>query len=38
MAKQQNKVVMILDLVALFGEEELNMVQSLSKTISDKDK
>ncbi len=36
MAKQKNKVVMILDLVALFGEEELNMVQNLSKTASDK--
>ena len=36
MAKQKNKVVMILDLVALFGEEELSMVQNLSKTISDK--
>lgn len=36
MAKQKNKVVMILDLVALFGEEELSLVQNLSKTISDK--
>jgi len=36
MAKQKNKVVMILDLVALFGEEELSMVQNLSKTLSDK--
>lgn len=36
MAKQKNKVVMILDLKALFGEEELSMVQNLSKTISDK--
>ncbi len=36
MARQKNKVVMILDLVALFGEEELNMVQNLSKTASDK--
>lgn len=36
MAKQKNKVVMILDLKALFGEEELSIVQNLSKTISDK--
>ncbi|MDD3344135.1 MAG: chemotaxis protein CheW [Sulfurospirillaceae bacterium] len=36
MAKQKNKVIMILDLVALFGEEELSLVQNLSKTISDK--
>lgn len=36
MAKQKNKVVMILDLVALFGEEELSLVQNLSKTLSDK--
>lgn len=36
MAKLKNKVVMILDLVALFGEEELSMVQNLSKTLSDK--
>lgn len=36
MAKQKNKVIMILDLVALFGEDELAMVQNLSKTVSDK--
>ncbi len=36
MAKQKNKVVMILDLVALFGEEELSLVQNLNKTLSDK--
>lgn len=36
MAKQKGKVVMILDLVALFGEDELSLVQNLSKTISDK--
>ena len=36
MAKQKYKVVMILDLKSLFGEEELSMVQNLSKTISDK--
>ncbi len=35
MAKQKNKVVMILDLVALFGEEELSLVQNLSKTASE---
>lgn len=32
MAKQKNKVIMILDLVALFGEDELGVVQALSKT------
>jgi len=37
-AQYKQKVVMILDLLALFGEEELNMVQSLSKTASDKAK
>lgn len=36
MAKQKNKVVMILDLVALFGEEELSFVQNLNKIASDK--
>lgn len=36
MAKQKNKVVMILDLVSLFGEEELSLVQNLSKSASDK--
>lgn len=36
MAKQKNKVVMILDLVALFGEDELSFVQNLSKPLSDK--
>ena len=36
MAKQKNKVVMILDLVALFGEEELSLVQNLNKALSDK--
>ena len=30
MAQHKQKVVMILDLIALFGEEELNMVQNLS--------
>ncbi|WP_333805538.1 chemotaxis protein CheW [Sulfurospirillum sp.] len=38
MAQYKQKVVMILDLLALFGEEELNMVQNLSKTVSDKAK
>jgi len=38
MAQYKQKVVMILDLLALFGEEELNMVQNLSKTASDKAK
>ncbi|DAB34455.1 MAG TPA: chemotaxis protein CheW [Sulfurospirillum sp. UBA12182] len=32
MARFNDKVIMILDLVALFGQEELNMVQSLNKT------
>lgn len=36
MAQYKQKVVMILDLLALFGEEELHMVQNLSKTASDK--
>lgn len=36
MAKQKNKVVMILDLVALFGEDELSLVQNLNKTANDK--
>lgn len=35
MAQHKQKVVMILDLLALFGEDELNMVQNLSKTASD---
>ncbi|MCD8477683.1 MAG: chemotaxis protein CheW [Sulfurospirillum sp.] len=36
MAQYKQKVVMILDLLALFGDEELSMVQNLSKTASDK--
>lgn len=36
MAQYKQKVVMILDLIALFGDEELEMVQNLSKTVSDK--
>ena len=36
MAQYKQKVVMILDLVALFGDEELEMVQNLSKTVNDK--
>ena len=36
MAQYKQKVVMILNLVALFGEEELEMVQNLSKTVNDK--
>ena len=36
MAQHKQKVVMILDLIALFGEEELSMVQNLSKTVNDK--
>ncbi|AFL69386.1 chemotaxis protein CheW [Sulfurospirillum barnesii] len=36
MAQYKQKVVMILDLIALFGDEELSMVQNLSKTASDK--
>lgn len=36
MAKQKNKVIMILDLVALFGEDELAMVHNLSKTVNEK--
>jgi len=35
MAQYKQKVVMILDLLALFGEEELTMVQNLSKTASE---
>ena len=35
MAQHKQKVVMILDLIALFGEEELSMVQNLSKTASE---
>lgn len=35
MAQHKNKVVMILDLIALFGEEELSIVQNLSKSNSD---
>lgn len=38
MAQHKQKVVMILDLLALFGEEELNMVQNLSKTVSEQAK
>ncbi len=38
MAQYKQKVVMILDLLALFGEEELTMVQNLSKSASDKAK
>lgn len=36
MARQKQKVIMILDLMALFGEEEFSMVQNLSKTVNDK--
>ena len=36
MAKQKNKVIMILDLIALFGADELSLVQNLSKTANDK--
>lgn len=35
MAQYKQKVVMILDLLALFGEEELTMVQNLSKIASE---
>jgi len=35
MAQYKQKVIMILDLPALFGEEELTMVQNLSKTASE---
>lgn len=35
MAQYKQKVVMILDLLALFGEDELSMVQNLSKTASE---
>jgi purine-binding chemotaxis protein CheW len=35
MAQHKNKVVMILDLIALFGDEELSIVQNLSKSNSD---
>ena len=35
MAQHKQKVVMILDLIALFGEDELNMVQNLSKTANE---
>lgn len=36
MAQYKQKVVMILDLLALFGDEELSMVENLSTTASDK--
>ncbi len=36
MAKQKGKVIMILDLIALFGEDELILVQNLTQTINDK--
>ena len=35
MAQHKQRVIMILDLFALFGEEELIMVQNLSKTASE---
>jgi len=35
MAQYKQKVVMILDLLALFGEDELTMVQNLSKPASE---
>lgn len=35
MARQNEQVIMILDLVALFGTEELHMVQNLNKTANE---
>lgn len=35
MARLDEKVIMILDLVALFGSEELRMVQNLNKTANE---
>ncbi len=36
MAKQKDKVIMILDLIALFGQDELSLVQNLNQSVNDK--